>query len=112
MDSLTLEYTYLLTSQLESQRRYFTEQLAQRESEARAHTEALERRVAQLDVENRRLVANQRALQTKYETASKNLAEETQVSVVVFQIPSFAICFLSVVPVFMMSVNRTAAKVT
>lgn len=35
IDSLTLEYTYLLTSQLESQRRYFTEQMGQRDLEAK-----------------------------------------------------------------------------
>lgn len=33
VDALTLEYTYLLTSQLESQRRFYTEQLAQCEAD-------------------------------------------------------------------------------
>ena len=34
MDSIQLEYTYLLTSQLESQRRYFEEKIARLETNA------------------------------------------------------------------------------
>ena len=36
LDSITLEYTYLLTSQLESQRLYFEEKMNLVESEARS----------------------------------------------------------------------------
>ena len=39
LDSITLEYTYLLTSQLESQRLYFEEKMSLVESEARSQVD-------------------------------------------------------------------------
>jgi len=43
LDSITLEYTYLLTSQLESQRLYFEEKMSLVESEARSQVEEMEK---------------------------------------------------------------------
>ncbi len=44
LDSITLEYTYLLTSQLESQRRYFEEKIKSMEEEAVSSLDQVEKR--------------------------------------------------------------------
>lgn len=44
MDSLTLEYTYLLTSQLENQRLYFQEKITQIEKDAAEQVNSMEER--------------------------------------------------------------------
>lgn len=44
MDSLTLEYTYLLTSQLENQRHYFQEKITQIEKDAAEQVSSMEER--------------------------------------------------------------------
>ena len=55
MDAVTLEYTHLLTSQLESQRHYFE---GLREQDAASHQQALESvqaRIAQLEADREQL---------------------------------------------------------
>ncbi|XP_019855979.1 PREDICTED: BRCA1-associated protein-like [Amphimedon queenslandica] len=55
IDSLQLEYTYLLTSQLESQRLYFEEKLTRVEEEAREQISQLEGRCRSTVIEKERL---------------------------------------------------------
>eukprot|EP01134_Creolimax_fragrantissima_P003735 CFRG3735T1 len=52
VDSLTLEYTYLLTSQLESQRKYYTEKLAEQSHEAKCKIEMLDQKIRSRQAEN------------------------------------------------------------
>lgn len=62
MDSIQLEYTYLLTSQLEAQRRYYEEKLGRVEDQAKIEMEEVTSRArASLD-ENRQLEARLQAI--------------------------------------------------
>ncbi|XP_020613706.1 BRCA1-associated protein-like [Orbicella faveolata] len=55
MDSVTLEYTYLLTSQLENQRLYFQEKITQIEKEAAEQASSMEERTKKTLEECKRL---------------------------------------------------------
>lgn len=77
VDSLQLEYTYLLTSQLEDQRRYFESKLSRVEEEARREIEevAARARVAQKELEELQgVVAGSTREKTKVETKVTNLS--------------------------------------
>jgi len=64
LDSITLEYTYLLTSQLESQRLYFEEKMNLVESEARSQVEEMEK-------ETRNVVAKYSEIEDKLTSVTK-----------------------------------------
>jgi len=64
LDSITLEYTYLLTSQLESQRLYFEEKMNLVESDARSQVEEMEK-------ETRNVIAKYSEIEDKLSNISK-----------------------------------------
>jgi BRCA1-associated protein len=94
MDALQLEYTYLLTSQLESQRVYFEEKLAMIEQvsneqiqsvEARckasvAEGERLEGRITELQKEKKSLEKKCTSLQQRLDKQSELLKEEKELN--------------------------------
>ncbi|CAI8029576.1 BRCA1-associated protein [Geodia barretti] len=94
IDSLQLEYTYLLTSQLESQRLFFEEKLAVVEKEANEELSAMEQRCRSAVTEKNgleeKLAESERArkasdkkmqqLQQKLEKLSTQLNEEKQMN--------------------------------
>ncbi|KAL8591582.1 hypothetical protein ACOMHN_055549 [Nucella lapillus] len=55
LDSITLEYTYLLTTQLESQRRYFEEKIVEETKEANRRVDDLEDKVKTMEEEKSNL---------------------------------------------------------
>jgi len=65
LDSITLEYTYLLTSQLESQRLYFEEKMNLVESEARSQVEEMEK-------ETRNVIAKYSEIEDKLTSVTKD----------------------------------------
>jgi len=64
LDSITLEYTYLLTSQLESQRLYFEEKMNLVESQARSQVEDMEK-------ETRNVIAKYSEIEDKLSNVAK-----------------------------------------
>jgi len=86
MDSLTLEYTYLLTNQLESQRLYFEEKIELIENDAYEKISLMESSIHQATQECRTLEAKRlecekerKAMEKKYENVvgkAANLAKE------------------------------------
>ncbi|CAK1365392.1 unnamed protein product [Cercospora beticola] len=90
MESMATEYTYLLTSQLEGQRRYFEEQVAravdkatqasQRAEEAATHASKLETEVSQLTTNLTDLRTQLQAAETKLEKAEKSRAKFEQMA--------------------------------
>lgn len=57
VDSVQLEFTYLLTSQLEEQRLYFEDKLAQLDYQAGEETKALRDKLTSISEENKQLKA-------------------------------------------------------
>lgn len=58
VDSVQLEFTYLLTSQLETQREYFEEKLAKIEQRTCAETTELREKVEHLTEDNSKIKVN------------------------------------------------------
>ncbi|XP_058794633.1 BRCA1-associated protein [Phymastichus coffea] len=82
VDSVQLEFTYLLTSQLETQREYFEEKLAQFEQRTCAETVELREKVERLTEENTRiknqltvLTREKQALEKKLQNSSTKLSQ-------------------------------------
>lgn len=90
MESMATEYTYLLTSQLEGQRRYFEEQVAravdkatqasQRAEEAASHASKLEAEVSQLTTNLSDLKTQLQNAETKLDKAEKSRAKFEQMA--------------------------------
>jgi BRCA1-associated protein len=94
LESIQLEYTYLLTSQLESQRHYFESKLAKAEEAARKDTAEVRERARRLSEENKVLASklassaaekkNQekraQTLNAKVAKLSQELADEKQMN--------------------------------
>ncbi|CAI9715616.1 BRCA1-associated protein-like [Octopus vulgaris] len=81
LDALTLEYTYLLTSQLESQRLYFEEKIARVEQDALLQVKAGESRHKQMvDEHNRMEEALERVNRLKNQTEKKCTQYHSQLS--------------------------------
>ncbi|CAD5117794.1 DgyrCDS6546 [Dimorphilus gyrociliatus] len=91
-DALQLEYTYILTSQLETQRLYFQEKLDQIESESKKHQDDLKEafnnqerklhevlnRMDRLEKEKKSLEQKNASLSTQVNRSKKDLEEEKQ----------------------------------
>jgi BRCA1-associated protein len=82
IDSLTLEYTHMLTSQLDSQRLYFEEKMARMEKEALDQVTALEDRSRKYKEEMERLecqlqetIKAKRKLEKKFDQATARLSK-------------------------------------
>ena len=71
MDSIQLEYTYLLTSQLESQRRYFEEKIARLETNA-------QRDMDEMVAQTRTSTDEFKALQDKVDSIMKEKSKNEQ----------------------------------
>lgn len=71
VDSVQLEYTYLLTSQLDSQRRYFEEKLARAESSQQSDIQELKERSAKLENECKMFQAKLQQVTKEKQTAEK-----------------------------------------
>ena len=94
IDSIQLEYTYLLTSQLESQRRYFEEKIARVESDAHREIEEVMNRartsveesaqmktqVLNLDKEKSKAEKRQTELHIRLTKTMRQLEEEQQMN--------------------------------
>lgn len=94
IDSIQLEYTYLLTSQLESQRAYFEERIARFEKDAHMQIEELKERTKQSVDESKKLQEQLQAscqekstqekkvqlLSSKLSTVAKDLKDETEMN--------------------------------
>uniref|UniRef100_A0A915L0T6 Uncharacterized protein n=1 Tax=Romanomermis culicivorax TaxID=13658 RepID=A0A915L0T6_ROMCU len=82
LDGITLEYTYLLTNQLESQRLYFEEKVVNVEKVAADEVERLERRVIEIDSELhglkndfKKCISEKSSLEKKLQQANNKLAK-------------------------------------
>ncbi|XP_070571889.1 BRCA1-associated protein-like [Ptychodera flava] len=94
VDSLTLEFTYLLTSQLESQRLYFEEQLARMEEKNRTEVaevegrckkmvgecEMLEQKLSRISKERQTFERKFTQQNAKVKTLSSELTEEREIN--------------------------------
>eukprot|EP00124_Ichthyophonus_hoferi_P000304 Ihof_evm30s10 gene=Ihof_evmTU30s10 len=76
VDALTLEYTYLLTSQLESQRLFYTERQAQREIELKSKIENLDQQVKELGREREQLKGEMKAARLEHNILVQDLQTE------------------------------------
>ncbi|XP_059478624.1 BRCA1-associated protein-like [Neocloeon triangulifer] len=73
VDSLQLEFTYLLTSQLESQRLYFEDRMIRLQQEVHNEREELRERVDKLSEENQRLKKQVDSLKKDKQTQEKKI---------------------------------------
>ncbi|KAK3084604.1 hypothetical protein FSP39_016145 [Pinctada imbricata] len=94
MDSLSLEYTYLLTSQLDSQRKYFEEKMKQVEKNALERVSSLEKKFKKATEDSERFQSNLQSitkekqqvdnkcktLHTRLTTTLKDLQEEREMN--------------------------------
>lgn len=77
MDSVQLEFTYLLTSQLDSQRLYFEEKLARVEQQTLAEVAELQEKISKAVEENQKLQGKLLLLSREKQTADKKLQHVT-----------------------------------
>ncbi|XP_049768273.1 BRCA1-associated protein isoform X1 [Schistocerca cancellata] len=75
MDSVQLEFTYLLTSQLDSQRLYFEDKLAHIEQQAYLEASELKEKVSKLSEENARLQTKLATLTREKQAMDKKLSQ-------------------------------------
>lgn len=94
VDSIQLEYTYLLTSQLDAQREFYEEKLTRLEStimsemdllkvqttEIKEHSSTLDSKITSLTKEKQNLEKKNSQLTAKLSSAQKELVEERQMS--------------------------------
>lgn len=78
VDSVQLEYTYLLTSQLDSQRRYFEDRLARLENSAAAETDKLREQNEQLNSHARQLEEKVKVLNKEKQAMDRKATQLTQ----------------------------------
>lgn len=74
LDNIGMEYTYLLTSQLDSQRQYFEEKVAQAADKAADAAHAAEKAVS----ESRELIKELKELRERHEEITKELLPATE----------------------------------
>ncbi|CAG9815071.1 unnamed protein product [Phaedon cochleariae] len=76
VDSVQLEFTYLLTSQLEEQRMYFEDKMALLESHLSEETKHLRNEVSALSDENKELIVKLAALTKEKQSLEKKLQQQ------------------------------------
>lgn len=74
VDAVQLEYTYLLTNQLETQRRYYEETMSLSEKEKQAEIDSLIEKNRHLEAENRRLVEGLETAKKERQSLEKKVA--------------------------------------
>lgn len=77
VDSVQLEFTYLLTSQLETQRQYFEDRLARLEQHSMLQTTELREKVGQLSEENAKVKEQLTTLTREKQNVEKRLQQVT-----------------------------------
>ncbi|XP_050302453.1 BRCA1-associated protein [Anthonomus grandis grandis] len=77
VDSVQLEFTYLLTSQLEEQRMYFEDKLALVESQLTQESDRLKNQVAKLSDENKQLKAKLNTVTKEKQALEKKLQQQS-----------------------------------
>jgi BRCA1-associated protein len=80
VDSLTLEYSHLLSAQMEEQKRYFTEQLELRSQDLTNKIELLESKLNEEKKKNNTLLSQLTNTQLSYKKCTSELQEERQLS--------------------------------